>query len=699
MARRARQQQQAAAAASNALTSAAGALSTSSSSTLLAKMRKSADSSDASIAVVQLAASANHTSSGLELETSAVAETSTDLSETAVSVPGVMQWRSSTLNQSAASPRHASLAARLQDWAEMRDRAVEEARREANSSLAAALPFQPNVDRVTGARGDASLGSPRGQKPVPENSREEDQEAIAAGAPRAAGNNNITVNDSNGSSFAKATELTERLQDQARQAQARLDELRRQRNEELRNECTFSPLVTPLALEVSSKVADTTEAQRLRQVDSDYRRIEAEQDDAECTFHPVIGEMSRRIFEASRADEGQQDVYDRLYSQSMGAQILSTMQQHPPQNRAKRGAPGGGGGGGMTRRRSLSQQQGGAVEKNSAPIARLQDVIDEHAFYEMSVLRQKCGAEQERPGERTIIATFLQNILQGETRKPPLATKFASSNFIQHQGGKQNNDDDDDNGDDDSPKRLRQQQGSPQSARRPPRISSARAAAHVHAATVGRESRRSFDEFLERQSQAHQHRATRVEKLARELAPTYQPQVCQHSHELMRDRGPSDHQHGTRRSGSLPGRRSNYVDACTFKPVITKAGESAASRSSSELYQEAERRRERLLEQQQLKDAAAMDGVTFKPRTNAAKNIHVESLLTPRNLDQYKLQVDRQREALDERRRRQEEQSLEAEVMECTFRPRTNRTPAYIARMASSFAIVRDSDLTLSSCA
>ena len=534
-----------------------------------------------------------------------------------VSVPGTEHHTSNSVT------RRSRAEERLQDWAEMRDSALELARREANNSLASALSFQPNLER---ARHDL----------VPP-----DASVI--------GHNELQTSIASSSLHNRTGDLTERLQEQARQAQERLVELRRKRNQELGSECTFVPQTTVLAQEVASKVGDTTEALRLRQADSDYRRIEEDEGlDDECTFHPVIGDTSRRIFEASRVDDEHRDVYDRLYSKSIGA-LMSKVNLSDGIVRPDKKRP---------------EKLKGETGSHRSPV-QLQDIVDEHIFYEMSVLRQNFAAEQES-STVPFMETFLRNVL-AENYHRLVETSFASKRWGTPVSSSSNANRD--SHESASARNVQQQQQ--------PRV------------TRPGETR-SFDEFLERQSRAFQGKLERVDALARVLAPTHTPHVCQHSLQLVRERPTGFATHG--RSGSLPSRRTTYVDPCTFRPVITKAGESASPRGVEDLYRDAERRREKITERMRTKESASMDGVTFKPTTNSSKNVHVESLLTPKNLDKYKEQVERQRLLAEARKRKHDEQSLENEVLECTFHPQTNRTPSYISRMASSFAIVRETD-------
>ncbi|RNF21163.1 uncharacterized protein Tco025E_03504 [Trypanosoma conorhini] len=218
------------------------------------------------------------------------------------------------------------------------------------------------------------------------------------------------------------------------------------------------------------------------------------------------------------------------------------------------------------------------------------------------------------------------------------------------------------------------------------------------AKTVSRDERRyrmaCFDEFLQRQNEHHRNRFRSVQHLVKTLTPSFKPVITEHSLQLAKKLiarssiSPPDSNNVSVLASAVKKHHSHYVDPCTFKPKITAVSSAMAPRGVEEMAKDSMRLRERQRTKQE-KAAAAEVNYPFRPTLNDARNTRVESLLTSKNYPRYEECLKRRKEQRAKLKREQEALKERDELERSTFHPQTTRKPAYVTRMASSFALVR----------
>ncbi|ESL05438.1 hypothetical protein TRSC58_06914 [Trypanosoma rangeli SC58] len=203
-----------------------------------------------------------------------------------------------------------------------------------------------------------------------------------------------------------------------------------------------------------------------------------------------------------------------------------------------------------------------------------------------------------------------------------------------------------------------------------------------------------FDEFLQRQNEHHRSRFRSVRNLEKMMTPSFRPVISEHSVQLAKELiarspiTPLDSNNVSALASAVKKHRSHYVDPCTFKPKITAVSRAMAPRGVEEMTKDSVRLRERRRTKQE-KAAAEEVNYPFCPTLNDARNARVESLLTSKNYPRYEECLRRRKEHMAKLKREQDALKEHNEVMQSTFRPKTTRKPEYVARMASSFALVR----------
>ncbi|CBH18547.1 hypothetical protein, conserved [Trypanosoma brucei gambiense DAL972] len=204
----------------------------------------------------------------------------------------------------------------------------------------------------------------------------------------------------------------------------------------------------------------------------------------------------------------------------------------------------------------------------------------------------------------------------------------------------------------------------------------------------------SFDSFLLRQDRHLANRTRTVRQIEESQRPSFKPQITNTSVRIAkRLLARSESEVGNVKSAptlaaAVKKHRSPYVDPCTFKPE-TAPGSSGAKPSGVEvLFLDSVRRRNSIKAAQEKARSAEMKH-PFKPTLNDERNRNVESYLSSKHLVAYTENLKRQKERLAEMREQKEREKEREMVEQTTFRPKISRTPAYIRRMASSFALVR----------
>nr|CCD12848.1 unnamed protein product [Trypanosoma congolense IL3000] len=205
---------------------------------------------------------------------------------------------------------------------------------------------------------------------------------------------------------------------------------------------------------------------------------------------------------------------------------------------------------------------------------------------------------------------------------------------------------------------------------------------------------KSFQDFLLRQNMHQRNRVHVVREIIDSQRPTFKPEITEASVQIAKKLLARGECSGDNISGASPlaaavkKHRSPYVDPCTFKPKTSPGSSGVKSLGAEVLYLDSVRRSNAIKAAQAKAQSQEADH-PFRPSLNDVRNARVESYLSSKNLSAYSENLKKRREQLMRIReeKRMEEERKEAE--ESTFRPKLSRMPSYVARMTSSFAIVR----------
>lgn len=237
-----------------------------------------------------------------------------------------------------------------------------------------------------------------------------------------------------------------------------------------------------------------------------------------------------------------------------------------------------------------------------------------------------------------------------------------------------------------------------------------------------------FDEFLLRQNAYYLNRARTISKVEQSITPAFTPSTTKASARLVQkmvsrsllneSMGPETSsivaQHERQRipftASFVKQHSSPYVDPCTFHPNLSPSARAAkaeererrrASNQAPETHQQSFFERlhndhKRLTRQREAAKQKAEEeevaGLTFRPAVNTERNARVHSTLSPQHYQPYQNHLQQKRASLDSRRQELEAEAKQAEEELCTFRPQTSKPPAYIAKMAKSFGVLRHQD-------
>ncbi|GET91504.1 hypothetical protein, conserved [Leishmania tarentolae] len=238
-----------------------------------------------------------------------------------------------------------------------------------------------------------------------------------------------------------------------------------------------------------------------------------------------------------------------------------------------------------------------------------------------------------------------------------------------------------------------------------------------------------FDEFLLRQNAYYFNRSRTVRALEKQMTPVFTPVTTSESARLVKNMvskslldetmGPEtcsiveqrERQHVPFTSLLVKHHTSPYVDPCTFKPHISPAAramreeERRRQRANKQtpavqqqsfferLYADQRRREQRREDAKRRAEEEEVEGLTFRPTLNVKCNTHVQSMLNPRNYQPYQIYLLEKRQLLEAKRKEQAAEAQHAEEAVCTFRPKTTKKPAYIAKMAKCFGVLRQQDV------
>ncbi|CAG9580265.1 conserved hypothetical protein [Leishmania major strain Friedlin] len=237
-----------------------------------------------------------------------------------------------------------------------------------------------------------------------------------------------------------------------------------------------------------------------------------------------------------------------------------------------------------------------------------------------------------------------------------------------------------------------------------------------------------FDEFLLRQNAYYFNRSRTVRELKQQMTPVFTPRTTNASARLVQNmvsRSLLNESLGPETSSIVAQRErqrvpfaslfvkqhaSPYVDPCTFKPNISPSARAlreedrrrkgankqapAVQQQSffERLYADEQRRAKQREEAKARAEAKEVEGLTFQPTLNVKYNARVHSTLNPRNYQPYQAYLLEKRQLLEAKRKEQAEEAQQAEEDVCTFRPQTTKKPAYIAKMAKCFGVLRQQD-------
>ncbi|ORC88313.1 uncharacterized protein TM35_000171850 [Trypanosoma theileri] len=346
----------------------------------------------------------------------------------------------------------------------------------------------------------------------------------------------------------------------------------------------------------------------------------------ECTFHPCVSPVSTAIFHKSLQEKG--NVFDRLY---------------PQHNHEK------------------SQPE--EMDSREALVHRELEILSRE---ERESLRKRCGAvTAEEAGDETF-ELFLHNVLGCNSKDPSVYIQSDYESLLA---------------------RKLYDEGSTGSTDSIHRKSNREREERQYRLAC-------FDEFLNRQNAHYLNRRRTIQELERALRPSFKPEITENS-VLIAKELLSRSSNNSRESGNVSvlasavkKHRSPYVDPCTFKPEITPVSSALAPRGVEDMMRDSERWRKakKAAQERALKEEMQHP---FRPSLNNDRNAHVESMLNPKNYPRYEQLLRKQRERMNQLKKEKEAKKELEEVEQNTFHPKTTRKPAYVSRMASSFALVR----------
>ncbi|KAH9578837.1 hypothetical protein LSM04_005852 [Trypanosoma melophagium] len=390
-----------------------------------------------------------------------------------------------------------------------------------------------------------------------------------------------------------------------------------------------------LTIEISdyqdySKDDEDTSMRRMEEKRRDRRQyLEAKwraEELKECTFHPCVSPISNAIFQKFSQEKG--NVFNRLY----------------PQHNSEK-----------------SQQEESDSQEASVP-----GEVQILSMNERESLRERCGALTAKEAGGETFDLFLHNVLGCSSRHPSVFVESDYESLLArklYDGGSM---------------------GSTDSINK-----------NLYRQREERQYRLAcFDEFLNRQNEHYLNRTRTLRNIEKALRPSFKPEISENSVQIAKELL-SRSSINAPESGNISAlasavkkHRSPYVDPCTFKPKITPVSKAMAPRGVEDMLKDSERWRnaKKAAQERAIKEEMRY---SFRPLLNNDRNAHVESMLNPKNYPKYEQSLRKQRERKNQLKQEKEAKKELEEVQQNSFRPKTTRKPAYVSRMASSFALVR----------
>lgn len=212
----------------------------------------------------------------------------------------------------------------------------------------------------------------------------------------------------------------------------------------------------------------------------------------------------------------------------------------------------------------------------------------------------------------------------------------------------------------------------------------------------------SFQQFLERQNMRQQKKEEHLDDIKKSMNRdcTFQPKLDKNSldmaqknmgdkflHRLAAHMLRKEHEAVRQKA------RVAHDPECTFQPKILKASQKRSARTAVEMSRGDALKRETAQRLMRLQaEQAELAGLTFQPETNTNKRKwegvdgRLRILEDP---DGYLERVQKEQKAFSERQRRAMQEAEMKEFSECTFKPQVHDAPAYVKRIARSWALTR----------
>lgn len=204
-----------------------------------------------------------------------------------------------------------------------------------------------------------------------------------------------------------------------------------------------------------------------------------------------------------------------------------------------------------------------------------------------------------------------------------------------------------------------------------------------------------FVDFLWRQNEHEFVRLQRLREIEDEIAYPHRPQVPARSREIANRsfQGTGFHERMSRDIYDRSDKQAHMAEASmmpmegvTFQPQITRRGSMMKSRSMAEMslgdLQEKRKKAEELRKKLETYDSETF---TFKPETNSSmRQFEGIETRTPWNSGQYLENLQKKRQREEAKRKRIQDEKIQREMNECTFKPQINDAPEYVSGIAAS---------------
>ena len=211
------------------------------------------------------------------------------------------------------------------------------------------------------------------------------------------------------------------------------------------------------------------------------------------------------------------------------------------------------------------------------------------------------------------------------------------------------------------------------------------------------ERRKSFGRFISRQKQRAARKEANIKELEKMTQPSHKPKLSKKSREIFNQAGQGSFlervkknalrkEHDQLRLKAL----ASQDEECTFEPQITEAARNCRGRTPLEMSRGDSLKREtttRLMRLQAEKEALA--GLTFAPTINPSSARVEGRLRILTEPDTYTQRLKRESRLFNERKRAAIAERNAIEFKECTFKPEIHDAPAYVKRIAKSMALTR----------